>query len=161
MCVRMHVYSCSAALPAQASQTLLPERSPVGLGSRNSLIGLTVLSSSCSPILSLKCAHTHTHMCTAHIHTCPTVLIFVLHLPQNSFKQSWSYTATTRWSESERIQFTYPQVNGVKADVSLCVVLYHVLPAFLFKSLKGEREYTIYPFPGLGCRQVQLILFGN
>lgn len=61
-CLCVHVCVCAAAVlhRQKGSQTLLPERSPVGLGSRNSLIGLSALSSSCTPIPSHKCAHTHT-----------------------------------------------------------------------------------------------------
>lgn len=44
-------------------------------------------------------------------------------------------------------------------DVSACVILNPLrLPASAFKSLKREREYTVFSFPGPGCRQVKAIL---
>ena len=50
VCVCVDLQCCSVQRGG-GSQTSLPQRSPVGPGSRNKLIGLTALSSSCSRIL--------------------------------------------------------------------------------------------------------------
>lgn len=132
LCACVRVCSCSAASPERKSD-LAPREIPSRTGIKEQPNW-----SQCTVFLlhpySFTQMCTHTHTCRAHIHTCPTALIFVLSSPQNSFVQSWS--------ESERIRFTCPQVSGVQADVSLCVILNRALPVLLFKSLKGEREYT-------------------
>ena len=124
VCARACVYSCSAA-----KEEVRPcsQRDPQqGWDQANwSHCNVFLL------FLNTNVAHTHV------LHTWQPALIFIPH--KNPFLQSWSYTAVTWRSESDRIQFTCPQVSRVKADV--CVILNPALPAFLFKSLKGEREY--------------------
>lgn len=81
-CVHVYAYAYVQLQCSIAREKVRPcsqRDPPVGLGSRNKLIGLTALSSSCSPILEHECAQTQTRAHThSHIHTCPAAFVFVL-----------------------------------------------------------------------------------